>query len=160
MATALVGKRPLMPALIQGKSARITELRRARTPQEGCNPTMWSRPKELERRGHDARRSCQNAPVGVVQTGSRSWRLVSRAVPVLVFGFLTVVAVVNIDHGNPSRLALVGRSAYALLLVFQVAAFATQPAPHARDGRAPVWIVTRAATFGATVGARPQVPLG
>jgi protein-S-isoprenylcysteine O-methyltransferase Ste14 len=64
--------------------------------------------------------------------------------------------VVNIDHGNPSRLALVGRTAYAVLLIFQVAAFATQPAPQARDGRTRVWIVTLIATFGMVVA--PSLP--
>jgi protein-S-isoprenylcysteine O-methyltransferase Ste14 len=77
-------------------------------------------------------------------------------VPVAVFGFLTIVAVVNIDRGDPSRLELVGRTAYAVLLIFQVAAFATQPAPQARDGRAGVWIVTLIATFGMIVA--PSLP--
>jgi protein-S-isoprenylcysteine O-methyltransferase Ste14 len=77
-------------------------------------------------------------------------------VPVVVFGFLTVVAVINIDRGDPSRLELVGRTAYAVLLIFQVGAFATQPAPQARDGRAGVWIVTLIATFGMVVA--PSLP--
>ena len=53
-------------------------------------------------------------------------------------------------------MALVGRSAYAALLVFQDVAFATQPAPKARDGRARVWIVTLVATFGMVVA--PSLP--
>jgi protein-S-isoprenylcysteine O-methyltransferase Ste14 len=81
---------------------------------------------------------------------------VTRTVPILVFGLLTAAAAVNIDHGDPSRLALVGRSAYLALLVFQIAAFATQPAPQARDGRARVWIVTLLATFGMVVA--PSLP--
>jgi len=66
------------------------------------------------------------------------------------------VALINLDHGNPSRLALVGRTAYAVLLIFQVAAFATQPAPQARDGRVRVWVVTLIATFGMVVA--PSLP--
>ena len=108
------------------------------------------------RRGRLAWRSCQNASVAEVRTRSRSWRLVTRAVPIVVFGFLTVAAIVHIDHGNPSWVAMVGRSAYAALLVFQVVAFATQPEPKARDGRARVWIVTLGATFGMVVA--PSLP--
>jgi len=73
-----------------------------------------------------------------------------------VFGLLTVAAVFRIDDGNPSLVAIVGRSAYVALLVFQVVAFATQPAPRARDGRAGVWIVTLIATFG--MGVTPSLP--
>jgi protein-S-isoprenylcysteine O-methyltransferase Ste14 len=82
--------------------------------------------------------------------------VVTRTVPVVVFGALTIVAIVHIDHGDPSSVALVGRSAYAALLVFQVVAFATQSPPKAKDGRAAVWLVTLVATFGMVVA--PSLP--
>jgi protein-S-isoprenylcysteine O-methyltransferase Ste14 len=82
--------------------------------------------------------------------------VVTRVVPVVVFGFLTVAALVHVAHGNPSDVAVVGRSAYVVLLVLQVAAFATQPAPQARDGRAGVWTVTVIATFGMVLA--PSLP--
>jgi protein-S-isoprenylcysteine O-methyltransferase Ste14 len=83
-------------------------------------------------------------------------RWLTRVVPVLVFGLLTVAALVHISAGHPSGIAVVGRSAYAVLLVVQVAAFASQPAPTARDGRAGVWTVTLVATFGMVVA--PSLP--
>jgi protein-S-isoprenylcysteine O-methyltransferase Ste14 len=92
----------------------------------------------------------------VITTTSRSWRWLTRVVPVVVFGGLTVVAVAHIGHGGPSGTAVVGRSAYCALLAFQVAAFATQPPPQARDGRARVWVVTLVATFAMVVA--PLLP--
>jgi protein-S-isoprenylcysteine O-methyltransferase Ste14 len=80
----------------------------------------------------------------------------TRAVPVVVFGALTIAAIIHIGHGSPSSVALIGRSAYAALLVFQVVAFATQPPPKAKDGRTAVWIVTLVATFGMVVA--PSLP--
>src|SRR5580704_8149618 len=92
----------------------------------------------------------------VITTSSRSWRLVRWVVPVIVFGLLTVAAVIHIGRGDPSGVAVVGRSAYCVLLILQVGAFATQPPPRARDGRAPVWAVTLVATFGMVVA--PSLP--
>jgi protein-S-isoprenylcysteine O-methyltransferase Ste14 len=92
----------------------------------------------------------------VITTSPQSWRLVTRVVPVIVFGVLTVVAVIHVGRGNPSGVAVIGRSAYCLLLVFQVVAFATQAPPRARDGRAGVWAVTLVATFGMVVA--PSLP--
>ncbi len=92
----------------------------------------------------------------VITTDSRSRRWLTRVVPVVVFGLLTVAAVIHIGRGDPSGVAIVGRSAYCVLLIFQVAAFATQPPPRARDGRAGVWAVTVLATFGMVVA--PSLP--
>jgi protein-S-isoprenylcysteine O-methyltransferase Ste14 len=77
-------------------------------------------------------------------------------VPLVVFGVLTVVAADHVGNGNPSAISVVGRSAYCVLLVFQVTAFASQPAPRARDGRAAVWAVTVMATFAMVVA--PSLP--
>jgi protein-S-isoprenylcysteine O-methyltransferase Ste14 len=92
----------------------------------------------------------------IITTSSRSWRFLTRVVPVVVFGVLTLAAVIHIGHGDPSGVAVVGRSAYCVLLILQVGAFATQPPPRARDGRAPVWAVTLVATFGMVVA--PSLP--
>jgi protein-S-isoprenylcysteine O-methyltransferase Ste14 len=86
----------------------------------------------------------------------RSGRWLLRAVPVVVFGVLTAVAAAHLDSGRPSDAAVVGRSAYVVLLTLQVVAFATQPPPRARDGRAWVWVVTVVATFGMVVA--PSLP--
>jgi protein-S-isoprenylcysteine O-methyltransferase Ste14 len=79
-----------------------------------------------------------------------------RAVPVTVFSLLTLVAAAHVGSGGPSAAAVVGRSAYVVLLVLQVAAFAAQPAPRARDGRGSVWVVTVVATFAMVVA--PSLP--
>lgn len=83
-------------------------------------------------------------------------RWLTRVVPVVVFGLLTVDALFHINRGDPPEIAIVGRSAYVALLIFQVVAFASQPAPRARDGRAAVWTVTLVATFGMVVA--PSLP--
>lgn len=83
-------------------------------------------------------------------------RRLTRIVAVVVFGLLTIAAVSHIGYGDPSGIAIVARSAYAAVLVLQVAAFASQPAPRTQDGRAGVWTVTLMATFGMVVA--PSLP--
>jgi protein-S-isoprenylcysteine O-methyltransferase Ste14 len=80
----------------------------------------------------------------------------TRLVAVAVFGLLTLAAINHLDAGHPSAVALLGRSAYAVLLILQVGAFASQPPPTARDGRAGVWLVTLTATFGMVLA--PSLP--
>lgn len=87
---------------------------------------------------------------------SAVWRLVIRVVPVVLFGFLTVVAILDIGRGNPSWAAMAGSSGYAALLVLQVTVFAIQPAPRARDGRAGAWVVTLVGSFAMVVA--PSLP--
>jgi protein-S-isoprenylcysteine O-methyltransferase Ste14 len=82
--------------------------------------------------------------------------LLLRAVPVAVFSLLTLVAAAHVGSGQPSDATVAGRSAYVALLVLQVAAFASQPPPRARDGRGWVWIVTVVATFAMVVA--PSLP--
>lgn len=96
------------------------------------------------------------APKARARESSTVWRVVIRVVPVVFFGFLTVIAVVDIGRGNQSWVAMAGQSGYALVLVLQVTAFAVQPAPRARDGRAAVWVVTLVASFAMVVA--PLLP--
>ncbi|MGH9125491.1 MAG: methyltransferase family protein [Acidimicrobiales bacterium] len=76
----------------------------------------------------------------------------------MIFGVLAVVAAAHIDRGSPALVAVVGRSAYAVLLGLQALAFATQPPSCARDGRAWVWGATLFATFGMVLA--PLLPPG